>query len=134
MKIIFVTFGILLGGALGVLGSSLEILVWISRGRPEILIRRGWEDIHIVFMVVSGLVAGLIYGIILPQIVRPQAFKANAAFIFLLSLIAGVVLYTLAAFVSITLNRPWPSFSANLAVFLVSLAIAHFLSRRSRAI
>jgi len=42
MKTRFLAFGVLLGGAVGVIASSIEILVWISEGRPALLIRRGW--------------------------------------------------------------------------------------------
>jgi len=133
MKKRFLAFGMLLGGALGILGSSLEILVWISKGRPAIPIRRGWEDAHIVSMAVFGLVAGCLYGTILSWIIKPESLRLNAAFVFLLTLLAGIALYTPAAFITMRLQEIWPSLYANVVIFLTSLIIARLLSKRSRS-
>lgn len=133
MKKRFLAFGILLGIALGVLGSSIEILVWIWKGRPAVLIRRGWEDTHIAVMVVCGLLAGCLYGTILSQVIGPNGLRARGAFVFLLTLVAGIVFYGSGAFISIALDRVWPSLWANVAIFLTSLVVARVLSRNPRA-
>jgi len=132
MKTRFLVFGVLLGGAVGIIGSSVQILVWISKGRPEILIRRGWEVLHIISMVMFGAGAGCLYGIILSWIISPESLRRRGVFIFLSTLLAGVVLYTLGAFASMRTNDISPSIWANLVVFVTSLGIARLLSRPSR--
>ena len=124
----FVVFGLLLGVALGIMSSSLDILIWSHMGRPEVLVRQGWEDIHIAFMVISGLFAGWLYGVILGQIISLEGLRANAAFLFLATMLVAAALYAAADFVSIRFLNTWAWLCAHVIVFLISLAIARFRS------
>lgn len=120
----FMVFGMFLGGFLGFISSSLDIVIWNSMGRPDVLIRPGWEEIGIVVMIISGIFVGLLYGLILNATIRPENLKANASFIFLITVFVALVIYTAADFFSIKLFNIWPWFCAHVIVFLSSLAVA----------
>jgi hypothetical protein len=125
----FIIFGMFLGGFLGFISSSLDIVIWNSMGRPDILIRPGWEEIGIVVMIISGIFVGLLYGLILNATIRPDDLKVNASFIFFITVFVALVIYTVADFFSIKLFNIWPWFCAHVIVFLISLAIASLRSR-----
>lgn len=129
----FVVFGVLLGAALGIISSSLDIVIWISMERPAVLVRQGWEEVHVAFVVIPGLFAGWLYGMILSQTVNPEDLQANRSFVLLVTLLVGIALYTTADFISVKLLNLWPWLSAHVSVFLISLVIARLRSGPLRA-
>jgi len=124
----FVVFGIFLGGFLGFVSSSLGIVIWNSMGRPDVLVRTGWEEIEIVVMIISGMFVGLLYGLILNATIRPEDLKANASFVFIVTVFVAVLIYAGADFFSIKLFNVLPSFCAHAVVFLISLTVARLRS------
>lgn len=126
----FIVFGMFLGGFLGFISSSLDIVIWNSMGRPDVLIRPGWEEIGIIVMIISGMFVGLLYGLILNAIIGPEDLKANASFVFFVTVFIALVIYAAADFFSIKLFNIWPWLCAHVIVFLISLAVARLRSGR----
>ncbi len=115
-------FGALVGAALGLLGSSLDILVWVSMGRPPILIRRGWEVSHIAMTVFGGLVAGLAYGTILAGFAE-QCWRRTAMLVLPLTFLIAVGLDIAGALATIKIMHTAPWFCTHAAVFAVALLV-----------
>jgi hypothetical protein len=61
-RIIFIFYGILLGVCMGVLSSSSSLILWFHFERPDFLIRAGWVEISISFLIISGAVVGSFFG------------------------------------------------------------------------
>ncbi len=116
----------LLGGALGLLGSALDILIWSSMERPEVLVRLGCERIHIGVTVSGGLVAGLVYGAILSGMVDPRGLRKNVAFVLPATLLVATASYAAGDLLSIRIMNIYPWLGAHLVAFLAALAIARF--------
>jgi len=117
-------FGMLLGGTLDLLGSAVDILIWSSMGRPEVLVRLGWETVHIGVAVVGGLVAGLIYGTILNDMVDPKGLRKKVTFILPATFLVATAAYAAGALLSIRVMNIYPWLCAHAGVFLAALAIA----------
>ena len=115
-------FGALVGAALGLLGSSLDILVWTSMGCPPVLIRRGWEVSHIAMTVFGGLVAGLAYGTILAGFAE-QCWRRTAMLVLPLTFLIAAGLYVAGALATIKIMHIAPWFCTHVAVFVVALLV-----------
>jgi hypothetical protein len=116
--------GAFIGAALGLLGSSIDILVWSSMGRPAVLVRQGWETSHIAITVFGGLLAGLFYGIILGGFVDLQRWRKNAAIVVPLTFVIAIGLYVAGALISIRVMNIAPWFCAHAVVFAMALLVA----------
>jgi hypothetical protein len=116
--------GTLVGLALGLLSSGMDILIWTSMGRPAVLVRPGWERVHIAVGIFCGLVVGLIYGTVLFGIVSPERFRKNAVFIVPGTFLFATVAYAAGALLSIRAMNIFPSMGAHAVVFLAMLLIA----------
>ena len=125
----FLIFGAILGEILGLICFSLDILIWDYMGRPPVLIRQDWEDIHLIFLIILGLFAGLLYGSILSLIISLKALKEKAALIFIFTILVAVVFYTIADIISIKYLNIWAYYCVHGAVFIISLVIARIFSR-----
>lgn len=117
-------FGVFVGAALGLLGSSIDILVWSSMGRPAVLVRQGWEMSHIAVTVFGGVMAGLAYGAILGGFVELRRWRKNAAVVLLLTFVMATGLYVVGALISIRLMNIAPWFCGHAAVFAMALVVA----------
>lgn len=125
--------GTLVGLALGLLSSGMDILIWTSMGRPAVLVRPGWERIHIAVGIVCGPVVGLIYGTVLFGIVSPERFRKNVAFILPGTFLFATALYVAGALLSIRAMNIFPSMGAYVVVFLAMLLIARLSAGPPRA-
>lgn len=123
-------FGAFVGVALGLLGSSLDILVWVSMGRPPALIRRGWEISHIAITVFGGLVAGLAYGTILGGFAE-QRWRRNAVLVLPLTFLVAAGLYVAGALATIKIMHIAAWLCTHAAVFAVALLVARLALRSS---
>lgn len=116
-------FGAFVGTALGLLGSSLDILVWVSMGRPHALIHRGWEFSHIAITVFGGLMAGLAYGAILGGFAE-QRWRRNAVLVLPLTFLVAAGLYIAGALATIEIMHIAAWLCTHAAVFAVALLVA----------
>ncbi len=123
-------FGAFVGVALGLLGSSVDILVWVSMGRPPVLIRRGWEVSHIAMTVFGGLIAGLAYGTILAGLAE-QCWRRSIILVLPLTFLIAACLYIAGAVATIKIMHTAAWFCTHAAVFAVALLVARLALRSS---
>lgn len=116
-------FGAFVGTALGLLGSSLDILVWVSMDRPPVLIRRGWEFSHIAMTVFGGLLAGLAYGTILGGLTE-QCWRRSIILVLPLTFLIAAGLYIAGALLTIKVVHIAAWLCTHAAVFAVALLVA----------
>ena len=64
-RILFIVYGILLGVCMGALSSLASLTLLHHFGRPNFLIRPGWEISYIQFLIISGGLVGLFFGMLL---------------------------------------------------------------------
>lgn len=124
-------FGAFVGAALGLLGSSLDILVWSSMGRPPVLVRRGWEMAHIAITVFGGLVAGLVYGTILGGFADQQRWRRKVVLVLPATFFIALGFYVAGALATIRVQHTAPWFCAHAAVFVLALIVARVALRPS---
>jgi len=79
-------------------------------------------------MIISGMFVGLLYGLILNTTIRQEDLRANASFVFFVTVFVAVLIYAAADFFSIKLFNVLPWFCAHAIVFLISLAVARLRS------
>jgi hypothetical protein len=58
----FIVYGMLLGVCMAILSSVASFTLWLHFGRPDFLIRPGWEILTIPFLLISGGLIGLYFG------------------------------------------------------------------------
>lgn len=64
-RILFIVYGMLLGVCMATLSSVASFTLWLHFGRPNFLIRPGWEIFTIPFLTISGGLIGLYFGTLL---------------------------------------------------------------------
>ena len=125
--------GTVVGLALGLLSSGMDLLIWTSMGRPVVLVRQGWERVHIGIGIFCGPAVGMVYGAVLCGTVSPEGFRRRRA-----SIISGIVLFATAAyaagaFLSIKAMNIFPWLAAHAAVLLAMVLIASLGAGSPRA-
>jgi len=76
-KTVFVVYGTLLGVCMGALSSLASFTLLAYFGRPDFLIRRGWEILEIECRTAGGAFAGLLFGTLLCVMKRhPNTHRA----------------------------------------------------------
>lgn len=121
-------FGMLIGAALGLLGGGIDILIWSSTGRPDVLVRPGWERVHIGMTFVGGLLAGLIYAAILSNMIDRKSLHRKAAFILSGTFLVAIATYAATDLLSVRVLNIYPWLGGHLVVFLTALAIARLVA------
>jgi hypothetical protein len=129
---IFLIFGAILGGILGFVSSTIDIFVWYYMGHPPFLIRQGYEDTHLILIIISGIFAGLFYGLILSKLISKKALWEKSGLISILTILIAMFFYSICDIISIKILYLWPNSCAHIVVFFISLLIAYLLSNHSR--
>jgi hypothetical protein len=133
MKMLLVV-GAIVGLALGLLSSGMDLLIWTSMGRPAVLVRQGWERVHIAMGIFCGPAVGMIYGAVLCGTVNPEGFRRRRA-----SIISGIVLFATAVYaagglLSIKAMNIFPWLGAHVVVLLAVVLIARLGAGPPRAL
>lgn len=111
------------GGALGLLGASVDILVWIQTGRPGVLIREGSADIHVATMGVVGAVLGFGFAGIVNAWVHPRGLRKRMVFIVPAVFLVATAVYAVGALLTIKVMSVYPWICSCVAVFAVALVV-----------
>lgn len=117
-------FGAFVGVTLGLLSGGMDILIWTSMGRPAVLVRLGWQRIHITIGVLCGLPVGLVYGAFLGLMIDPKRLRKNAAFIVPGILLFATGVYAAGALLSIRVMNILPWLGGHAVVLIAMLGIA----------
>jgi hypothetical protein len=126
-----VIYGIFLGICLGLLSSIATLTLWNQFGRPDRIVRDGWEDIHVVFMMGCGGGVGVLYGVLLCKIKNRPRTYTMWLIAFVLTMIESSVVYFIGDYIEFGLI---PGFSICLEhpiVFLLSLVTVALVGRLS---
>lgn len=125
-------FGMLLGGTLGLMSTTIDVRMLRLMGNPDVLIRPGWELPAVIIMVGLGSIVGLTYADFVRRGACLESVRKRELAIFLSTLAAAAGIYVLADYISIKMLDCLPWFLAQLAVYVVAIAIARVLARPSR--
>jgi hypothetical protein len=121
-------FGILLGGTLGLLSTTIDLRMLRLMGYPDVLVRQGWEVFTAITMAGFGSTAGLAYAALLPNEACLEGVRKRESAIFVSTVIAAAVIYVIADYMSIKVLNILPWCVAQLTVFIVALLIARVLA------
>lgn len=123
-----ITFGAMLGICMGELGSLASLSLLYYFGRPDFLIRPGWELFEIQWRVVAGGIAGLIFGgLIIGKKLSPRTHVEWLVSVTLI-MAGATVIYFAAIYIAIRWRIVSVCPLSDLIVFCLSLAIFKIVS------
>ncbi|MHC4243742.1 MAG: hypothetical protein ACYSU4_15155 [Planctomycetota bacterium] len=126
-----IIYGVLLGMCLGCTSSVATLTLWNHFGRPDRIVRQGWEGIHVVVMMGAGGGVGIFYGVLLYFIKNRPRTYTMWILTFLLTIVEASVVYFVGEYIEFGLM---PGFSICLEhpiIFLLSLATVALFGRLS---
>ncbi len=129
----YVLCGVALGAYLGVMATGITCWLLGRVGRPDFYIRPGAELVHLMILVISGSLFGLLFGALVAVISRTLGKDVPILYLFVLTLLLALPVFGVYDYLVIKHGRlvcpPLPQ----IVVFIGGLAIAALLAWRSRA-
>jgi hypothetical protein len=125
-KIIFVVYGMLLGVCMGALSALASLTLLDYFGRPNFLIRPGWEIFEIMCRMAGGGLAGLFFGTLLCGMKRHPNIHREWLLSHILMLLGASLVYFGFDYFAIKWRIVILSLASNFAVFLWCLAVIYF--------
>jgi len=126
-KIGCVVYGTLLGVCMGALSSLASLTLLAYFGRPDFLIRRGWEIFEIKCRMTGGGLAGLFFGTLLCVMKRHPNTHREWLLLHILMLLGASLAYFGFDYFAIQSRIVTLSLASNLVVFMWCLAMIGFL-------
>jgi hypothetical protein len=126
-RILFVVYGMFLGVCMGALSSLASLTLLAYFGRPDFLIRRGWEIFEIECRTISGGLVGVFFGMLLCVMKRHPDTHRRWLLSHILMLIGASSIYFGFDYLAIRWRIVMLSLASNLVVFLWCLAMINFL-------
>ncbi len=123
----FVVYGMFLGVCMGALSSLASLTLLSYFGRPDFLIRLGWERLEIMLRMTCGGVVGLFFGTLLYAMKRHPSNRKGWLLSHILMLIGASSVYFGFDYIAIRWRIISLSVASNLVVFLWCLAMVYFL-------
>jgi hypothetical protein len=123
-------FGMFLGAMLGLLSGVISVRLSFEMGKPDALIRAGWDYCHVATMVIFGIMAGTAYGSILTLLTKAFKKKVPQKPLFVMTFFWAAAVYIITEYFAVTYRDADISLCGDLIVFLGSLGIAILLLRR----
>jgi len=122
-KLCTIIFGVMLGICMGELGALASLTLLYHFGRPDFLIRPGWEIFEIQWRAAAGGIAGLVFGgLIVGKKLSPRTHVKWLVSVALIMAVATVVYFT-ATYIAIRWQIVSVCLLSDLIVFCLSLAI-----------
>lgn len=94
-------------------------------GRPAVLVRQGWQSVHLATTIFCGLVAGVVYGTVLGGFINVERARRNAVFVFPLTFLVAIGVYVACAVATVKVMHIAPWLCGHALVFVVALAAAY---------
>jgi hypothetical protein len=126
-KTMFIVYGTLLGVCMGTLSSLASLTLLAYFGRPDFLIRPGWEIFEIECRTTGGGFAGLFFGTLLCVMKRHPNTHREWLLSHILMFLGASLVYFGFDYFAIKWRIVMLSLASNLVVFLWCLAMIYFL-------
>ncbi len=126
--------GMFLGAMLGLLSGVISVRISFEMGKSDAFIREGCEYFHVGTMVICGVVAGMVYGIMLNSLAQTYKKRVPQKLLFKYTFLLAIPVYLLTDYFAVTFRHGGISLCGHLVVFLGSLGIAFLLLRRKEQV
>jgi hypothetical protein len=124
--------GCILGFCLGILSSICSSVSLKALGRPDFLIRPGWEDLHVAMMAIGGVFAGALLGALLLAIQNVTRSRIPIIPLCSVTLLEGAVFFVTLDYVSISTENLNIHLSGHAIVFVVAVVNALMLVKKPK--